>query len=87
LKQRVKLCPHCKIPMVYVQEVERSGTERRIVRYYKCPLCGLRQLDEVMKIVRTNGSVEIIISPTQSDSEAVASKSKGERGRAVLRGV
>jgi Zn-finger nucleic acid-binding protein len=85
LRQRAKLCPRCKIPMVYVQEVEKSGSERRVVRYYKCPLCGLKLLDEVMKIIRVNGSVKIIISPTESHNGLTAHQNKGKYGRAAHR--
>ena len=60
MPKSVVLCPNCKVPMVYVQEVERVGNERRIVRYYKCPACGAKIMDEVLKIIRVNGSVKLI---------------------------
>jgi transcriptional regulator NrdR family protein len=62
----VKLCPICKTPMVYIQETERAGDERRIVRYYKCPACGTRVIDEVLKVRRVNGSIVILIEQNGS---------------------
>lgn len=55
------LCPRCKAPMAYIQEIERVGDERRITRYYKCPACGTKILDEVIRIYRVNGSVVIMV--------------------------
>lgn len=55
------LCPRCKAPMAYIQEIERVGDERRITRYYKCPACGTKILDEVIRIHRVNGSVVIMV--------------------------
>jgi len=57
------LCPRCKVPMDYLSETEKSisGNRRvtKITRYYKCPVCGRRILDEVL-IIR-NGENSIII--------------------------
>jgi hypothetical protein len=71
--------------MVYVQEVEKSGSERKIVRYYKCPLCGLKLLDEIMKIVRINGSVKIIINSIKHDNETAVIHARGKKRRAPSR--
>lgn len=42
----VVLCPRCKIPMDYVMEAEKVGGERRLTRYYQCPACRTKILDE-----------------------------------------
>ncbi len=51
------LCPVCRIPMDYAMETEKnSNGERRITRYYKCPACGSRIIDEQL-LVKTEGSM------------------------------
>lgn len=40
------LCPRCKTEMSYVTEVERSDGSKQVFRYYRCPACTLRLLDE-----------------------------------------
>ncbi|MCE4608129.1 MAG: hypothetical protein F7B61_04125 [Caldisphaeraceae archaeon] len=61
------LCPRCKVPMDYLSETEKSisGNRRvtKITRYYKCPVCGRRILDEVLTI-KNNGDGIIIESHT-----------------------
>ena len=61
-----RLCPICKTPMAYIQETERMGEERRILRYYKCPACGARVIDEVLRIRKVNGSVIITLEQNGS---------------------
>jgi len=85
VRPRAQTCPRCRVPMTYVQEVERSGSERRIVRYYRCPVCGLRLLDEVMRIVRVNGSVKIIIDLAKQGRVTVAVNTRGKHRRATAK--
>jgi uncharacterized protein YbaR (Trm112 family) len=65
----IVLCPKCKVPMVYLMEAEKSGSEKRITRYYKCPVCGtkiitekliVRVIDGHYKILRINTNGKII---------------------------
>ncbi len=50
------LCPRCKVPMVYMMEVEKLGNERRLTRYYRCPACGTRVIVERL-LVRYEGGL------------------------------
>lgn len=72
------LCPRCKIPMDYVMEAEKVGGERRLTRYYQCPACRTKILDERITIksntkyliitildYSSNGSRPIISTPRE----------------------
>jgi len=63
---RPRICPICKTPMAYIQESEAIGGEKRLTRYYKCPACGAKIVDEVLRVVRVNGEVRIIIEQNGS---------------------
>ena len=54
------LCPRCRVPMDYVSESERMGSERRITRYYVCPACRTKMLDE--RIVVRVDTTKVIIT-------------------------
>jgi len=57
---RVVLCPYCKVPMEYHSEVERTGERRRVSRYYRCPVCGAKIVDDVFEVRRApDGSLII----------------------------
>ncbi len=69
--RNIVICPKCKVPMIYLMEAEKSGSERRITRYYKCPVCGtkivverliVRLVDGHYKIYRVNTGNQIIYS-------------------------
>ncbi|MEB3816970.1 MAG: hypothetical protein LRS46_03410 [Desulfurococcales archaeon] len=55
------LCPRCHVPMSYIQESERRGVERRIERYYRCPICGLKIVDEILRVIKINGSIRLVV--------------------------
>jgi uncharacterized protein YbaR (Trm112 family) len=61
------LCPRCKVPMDYLSETEKesnsNGKSIKITRYYKCPVCGRRIIDETL-IIRDDGTNTIIESHT-----------------------
>jgi len=58
---KMVLCPQCKIPMEYTLETEKSSNgSRRLVRYYKCYVCGSRIIDETIQI-EYNGSDKILV--------------------------
>ncbi len=44
------VCPYCKVPMEYYMEVEKLGGTRRITRYYRCPVCSAKLIDEVLEV-------------------------------------
>ncbi len=48
------LCPKCKVPMNFYSRTERStksgSVETKIVRYYRCPVCGRVIVDEELTI-------------------------------------
>ncbi|MCE4598823.1 MAG: hypothetical protein F7C81_01320 [Desulfurococcales archaeon] len=56
------LCPVCKIPMDYAMETEKnSNGERRITRYYLCPACGTRVIDEQLLITIEENTVKVLV--------------------------
>ena len=55
------LCPKCRIPTSYVSETEKSNGETRIVRYYKCPACWGKILDEEVTVAKWDDRVEVRI--------------------------
>lgn len=60
------LCPKCKVGMDYMSEVEK-GDEVRISRFYRCPVCGFRVLDE--RIVVRHSSEVVVLEVTRSTSK------------------
>ncbi|MEB3787665.1 MAG: phage terminase large subunit family protein [Desulfurococcales archaeon] len=57
---RQVLCPRCRIPMEYMFETERySDGSRRLVRYYRCPACGTKVIDEQAIVSNHNGVVRV----------------------------
>jgi len=55
------LCPRCKVVMEYLIEVEKLASgERRVTRYYRCPVCGTKIIDEKYAIRPENGMIRII---------------------------
>ena len=64
---REVLCPHCKIAMEYVTETERLGGVVRITRYYRCPACGTKLLDQKVTVKRDAGA--ILVSVTSYDGK------------------
>ncbi len=54
------LCPRCKVPMDYLIELEKLASgERRITRYYRCPVCGTRIIDEKYAVRFEDGRIVI----------------------------
>ena len=44
------LCPRCKIPMYYGSEKVRDSNGVRITRYYQCPACKSKLVDERIEV-------------------------------------
>ena len=55
------LCLRCKTSMDYMSEVERGG-EVRVSRFYRCPVCGFRVLDERVTIRRSEDGLVLEFS-------------------------
>ena len=56
------LCPKCRIPTSYVSETEKSNGTARVVRYYKCPACWGKLLDEEVTVNRIGDRIEVRIT-------------------------
>jgi len=57
----VVLCPRCKIPMEYVSVTEKSSSSVKVLRYYRCPSCHTRVIDERIDIVKSDGGYKVRI--------------------------
>ncbi|MCE4610790.1 MAG: hypothetical protein F7B17_02325 [Desulfurococcales archaeon] len=44
------LCPRCRIPMYYGSEKVRDSNGTRITRYYQCPACKSKLVDERIEV-------------------------------------
>ncbi|MCE4628316.1 MAG: hypothetical protein F7C34_04120 [Desulfurococcales archaeon] len=54
-------CPKCGAPMAYLVEKEKNGSGIiKITRYYRCPACGTKVIDEQLLIEPSNGVLKII---------------------------
>lgn len=54
-------CPKCGAPMAYLVEKEKNGTGIvKITRYYRCPACGTKVIDEQILIEPSDGVLKII---------------------------
>jgi hypothetical protein len=53
------LCPRCKIPMYYGSETVKDSSGTRITRFYQCPACRLKLVDERLTIVKANNNITI----------------------------
>ena len=56
----IKLCPRCKVETRFMIEAELMGSTKRILRYYKCPVCGAKYINERVTISRVNGGVRVV---------------------------
>ncbi|MEM1758671.1 MAG: hypothetical protein QXJ65_04720 [Acidilobaceae archaeon] len=55
------LCPRCKVDMDYISETVKSNSGiKQLFRYYRCPACSYRLLDEKLS-VNVNGESLIIV--------------------------
>jgi len=55
---RQVLCPKCGVEMIYQIEKEKSSSgEIRITRYYKCPVCGTKIIDERLVLRPIDGKI------------------------------
>ena len=55
-------CPRCGTRMEYWVEIEVDGSDgRRVKYYYRCPRCGYRINDAVVRVKRSNGSIAITV--------------------------
>jgi len=53
------VCPYCKVPTEYYVEVEKTRGRRRITRYYRCPVCGAKIIDEIIEVEETSEGVVV----------------------------
>ncbi|MDM7274730.1 MAG: hypothetical protein P3X22_001200 [Thermoprotei archaeon] len=60
------LCARCRVPMDYILEVERAGSERVVSGFYRCPACGYRILDEKATVKRFDDMVVLEFSRPNS---------------------
>ena len=56
------LCPRCKVPMLYASERVRDSRGTRITRYYLCPACRSKLVDERMEVAEAGGMVEVRVT-------------------------
>ncbi len=78
----VVLCPRCKIPMEYVSVTEKSGEGAKILRYYRCPACHTRLIDERIDVVRVDEGFKVKVTV---DGKTVISFAKHTRKRKTVR--
>jgi len=56
-------CPRCGLEMYYRTETERIGNgARRVVSYYKCPVCGYKVGDCVIDVQVSSTSVKLVVA-------------------------
>ena len=72
------LFPRCRIPMEYMSVTEKDSRGARILRYYKCPACHTRVVDERIEVRREGGSVKLVIV---SDGKTIISVARPARKR------
>ncbi len=58
------LCPRCRVPMNYYSRTEKTsrasgGTEIKVTRFFKCPVCGKVIVDEEI-VLRDSGDGFVI---------------------------
>lgn len=63
------ICPRCKTEMSYVTEVERSNGSKEVFRYYRCPACTLRLLDESYRI--TDEGERVVVRVRQGNRRPI----------------
>ena len=81
------LCPRCKIPMDYVMEAEKVGAERRLTRYYQCPACRTKILDERITIKsNTKYLIVTILDYSSNGSRPIISTPRERIRRGPLKG-
>ena len=78
----VVLCPRCKIPMEYVSVTEKGSEGARILRYYRCPACHTRLIDERIDVVRVDGGFKVRIVV---DGKTVISVARPARKRKIVK--
>jgi len=62
LSEEALLCARCRIPLALGSETEkRANGETVIYRYYVCPACNSKILDEKISIKRTGETIEVRI--------------------------
>ncbi len=76
-------CPICKVPMMYLMEKEKkSSGEIRITRFYRCPVCGTKIIDERLLLKPVNGSI-VVYSLSNGEKQIIYSRPRPviKRGR------
>lgn len=73
------LCPRCKIPMEYVSVTEKSSSGAKILRYYRCPACHTRLIDERIDVVRVDGGYRVKVVADGKTIITVVRPSKRKR--------
>ncbi len=83
----VPICPICKVPMLYLTEKEKkSSGEIRITRFYRCPVCGTKIIDEKLLLRPVNGSI-VVYSLLNGERQIIYSRPRPvvRRGRRMSR--
>ena len=79
------LCPTCKIPMVYMSEAERVGGETRITRYYICPACKRKIVDEKIIVTRNGDKIVLKVIDYRIDARPAVAQVRQQASRARRR--
>ncbi|MCE4603476.1 MAG: hypothetical protein F7B20_00725 [Aeropyrum sp.] len=56
------VCPRCKIPMYYAGETVKESGRHTATRFYVCPACRLKLVDERIVIVPASTGLEVSIT-------------------------
>lgn len=75
------LCPRCRIPMEYMSVTEKDSRGARILRYYRCPACHTRVVDERIEVKKERELIKLVII---SDGKTIISIARPARKRRSL---
>jgi DNA-directed RNA polymerase subunit RPC12/RpoP len=53
------LCPKCGIRMEFMAETESNSDGREVRYFYRCPACGTKINESIMKILKKDSAVII----------------------------
>ncbi|BAA79598.2 hypothetical protein APE_0628.1 [Aeropyrum pernix K1] len=81
------VCPRCRIPMYYASETVKEGGRHRITRFYVCPSCKLKLVDERIVVIPSSSTVEVEVAGDRKTiyRQHVDRPRRQARGRAVRR--
>lgn len=78
------LCPRCKVPMNYYSRTEKTskasgGSEVKVTRFFKCPVCGKVIVDE--ELVLRDAGDGLVITARRNGLAKIALVRKVTRAR------